>query len=277
MAIILTQPHVDKRYICTCKTLRTWGNQQLSTCIRRCEHTYNIQYEAVGENVLHSVLCLSPEVLSPSNPLPLPLLLPLSLLLLHVMWPHHSGWAPLWRTAEPSSGEALTHMKEMKRHMYIRRCRHQHTYHGMCVYIASVSSRNMVSGRQDCIGGEHKTNDVCAHTAYMYMASGGRYYSRGGKFPSPPPPPPQPPKETLQLYTKLPLVLFIVTLMYVHVLTCTYIYQPYSLGSPIGTDLVAHADMYIHTHPLVHSFWGVCHSADLIHIGTMYARPFVCE
>ena len=105
---------------------------------------------------------------------------------------------------------------------------------------------------------------VQTHTTYMYMASGGRYYSRGGKFP------PNPPKKPCNYSNiKLPLVLFIMTLMYVHVLTYMYIYQPYSLGSQIGTDLVAHADIYIHTYPLVHSFWGVCHSADLIDIGTM--------
>ena len=133
--------------------------------------------------------------------------------------------------------------------MYIRRCRHQHTYHGMCVYIASVSSRNTVNGRQDCIGG-HKTNGyVCKLTQLTCIWLVGAGIIQEGAS-SPPLP-----KETLQLYIKLPLVLFIATLINVHVLTCMYIYQPYSLGSQIGTDIVAHADMYIHTYPLVHSFW----------------------
>ena len=70
------------------------ANQQLNTCIRRCEHTHNIRYEAAGQNVLHSALCLSPVVLSPSNPLPLPLLLPLSLLFLHVMCGHITRAGP---------------------------------------------------------------------------------------------------------------------------------------------------------------------------------------
>ena len=65
--------------------------------------------------------------------------------------------------------------------------------------------------------GGHKTNGcVCKLTQLtcIWLVEAG-IIQEGASFPPLP-------KETLQLYIKLPLVLFIVTLMYVHVLTRTF-------------------------------------------------------